>query len=51
MKYAIIGFIIGLALQRFIIKPIERKRIREELIRDGIVPREMAGGKAVLRDE
>lgn len=45
--YAIIGFIIGLAIYQCVIRPIERKRIREELIRDGIVPREMAGGKAV----
>ena len=49
--YAIIGFIIGLAIYQCVIRPIERKRIREELIRDGIVPRKMAEGKAVLRDE
>ena len=49
--YAFIGLIIGLAIHQCVIRPIERKRIREELIRDGIVPREMAGGKAVAWDE
>ena len=38
--YAIIGVIIGFILHYLVIRPLERKRIREECIRDGLVPRE-----------
>ena len=36
--YAILGAIIGIILSRLIIKPVERKKIREECIRDGLAP-------------
>lgn len=42
MVWTIIGFLIGIILYNFVIKPIERKKIREECIRDGLVPRELA---------
>ena len=40
LMYAIIGVIIGFILHYLVIRPLERKRIREECIRDGLVPRE-----------
>ena len=41
MVCAIIGFLTGVIINYFIIKPIERKKIREECIRGGLVPREL----------
>jgi len=38
--YALIGAIIGLLIYHAVIKPMERKRIRKECIRDGLAPRE-----------
>lgn len=39
--FAIFGVAIGLLLYRLIITPIQRKKAREECIRDGLVPRDM----------
>lgn len=36
----IIGIIIGFCIDKFIFEPIERKRIRKELIEEGKVPTE-----------
>lgn len=39
--HIVIGLVVGLLLNHFVIKPWERKRIRRELIRYGKVPPEM----------
>ena len=36
--YGMIGVMVGLLLRYLIIEPIRRKRIREECVRDGLVP-------------
>ena len=41
---AIVGATIGLFIYHFIIKPYERKKIRRELEKDGIIPKEFKGG-------
>lgn len=39
--WALFGIMVGMILHRFIIAPIERKKVREECIRKGLVPRNM----------
>ena len=39
--FALFGVAIGLLLYRLIITPIQIKKVREECIRDGLVPRDM----------
>lgn len=38
--YALIGAVVGILVDVLVIKPIERRRIRKELIEKGIVPKE-----------
>jgi len=38
--FALFGVVIGLLLNNLIIKPTQRKKAREECIRDGLVPRD-----------
>lgn len=40
--FDLFGVAIGLWLYRLIIVPIQRKKAREECIRDGLVPKDMA---------
>lgn len=39
--WVLVGVVVGLILHRFIIAPIERKKVREECISKGLVPRNM----------
>ena len=39
--FAIFGVVMGLCLHRLIIAPIQRKKARDECIRDSLVPRDM----------
>lgn len=39
--FAVIGMVIGRCLYHLIITPIQRKKAREECIRDGLVPHDM----------
>lgn len=39
--YAIIGIAVGLILDYLIIRPIQHKQIREECVKDGLVPRNL----------
>lgn len=39
--FALFGVAMGLLLNHLIIKPIRRKKAREECVRDGLVPRDM----------
>ncbi len=38
--YTAIGIIIGLVINHLVIKPIRQKRIRNELVEKGIIPKE-----------
>lgn len=39
--FAIFGIVMGLLLHRLIITPVQRKKAREECIREGLVPKDM----------
>lgn len=42
--YVLIGVVVGILANELVIKPIERKRIRKELIEKGIIPKEKSNG-------
>ena len=39
--WAIAGIFVGILFYKLVIIPIERKKVREECVRKGLVPREM----------
>lgn len=41
--YVIIGIVTGIIINHYIIKPMERRRIRRQLVRDGIIPWDYKG--------
>ena len=38
--YAVVGVIIGLILNRLVIYPIYRKRLHDECIKEGLIPKD-----------